>query len=135
MLISQAFAQADGGTGGLGGIGGLMPFVLIAVVFYFLLIRPQQKRQKEHKMMVANMRRGDRVVTAGGIMGTVTKVASDTEIVVEIAENVKVKVARATISEVISKTDPASSDRGAGGGGGGGGDNKPKSLLGRLTGS
>ncbi len=132
MLISQAFAQEGGGTGGLGGIGGLMPFVLIAVVFYFLLIRPQQKRQKEHKMMVANMRRGDRVVTAGGILGTVTKVA-DTEVVVEIAENVKVKVARATISEVISKTDPASSDRGAGAGGGG--DNKPKSLLGRLTGS
>ena len=135
MLISQAVAQEGGSAGGLGGIGGLMPFVLIAVVFYFLLIRPQQKRQKEHKMMVANMRRGDRVVTAGGIMATVTKVASDTEIVVEIAENVKVKVARATISEVISKTDPASSDRGAGAGGGGGGDNKPKSLLSRLTGS
>ncbi len=132
MLISQAFAQESGASGGFGGIEGLLPFVLIAVVFYFLLIRPQQKRQKEHKAMVTNMRRGDRVVTAGGIMGTVTKVTSDTEVMVEIAENVKVKVARSTISEVMSKSEPAS---GGSGGGGGNQDNKPKSLLSRLTGS
>ena len=132
MFITPALAQTGGGVGGLGGIEGLMPFILIAVVFYFLLIRPQQKRQKDHKSMVANLRRGDKVVTAGGIIGTVAKAPTDTELVVEIAEGVKVKVARATISEVISKTDPADGGRagpttGAAGGGGGG-------LLGMLTG-
>ncbi len=133
MFISPALAQTGGGAGGLGGIEGLMPFVLIAVVFYFLLIRPQQKRQKDHKGMVANLRRGDRVVTAGGIIGTVSKVPSDAELVVEIAEGVKVKIARGTISEVLSKTEPAAGEAGAkpGGGaasGGGGG------LLGLLMG-
>ncbi len=133
MFISQALAQPGGGGGGLGGIEGLMPFILIAVVFYFLLIRPQQKRQKDHKMMVANLRRGDQVVTAGGIIGTVSKVPSDSELVVEIAEGVKVKVARATISEVVSKTEPAAGGKadatpGGGAAGGGGG------LLGLLMG-
>jgi preprotein translocase subunit YajC len=134
MLISPALAQTGGGVGGLGGIEGLMPFILIAVVFYFLLIRPQQKRQKDHKTMVANLRRGDKVVTAGGIIGTVAKAPTDTELVVEIAEGVKVNVARATISEIISKTEPADggkagpkADAGGGGGGVGG-------LLGMLTG-
>ncbi len=130
MFISPALAQT-GGAGGLGGIEGLLPFILIAVVFYFLLIRPQQKRQKDHKQMVANLRRGDRVVTAGGIIGTVSKVPSDAELVVEIAEGVKVKVARATISEVLSKTEPTGGEAGAspGGGAAGGG-----GLLGLLMG-
>jgi len=108
MLISPAFAQAGGaGPGGLGGMESLLPFVLIAVVFYFLLIRPQQKRQKQHKEMISNLRRGDRVVTAGGIMGTISRVISDTEVSVEIAPDVKVRVARATISDIVSKPEPA----------------------------
>lgn len=134
MFISPALAQTGGGVGGLGGIEGLMPFVLIAVVFYFLLIRPQQKRQKDHKQMVANLRRGDRVVTAGGIIGTVSKVPSDTELVVEIAEGVKVKVARATISEVLRKTEPAAggeADSKPGGGAAGGGGGLLDLLMGR----
>jgi preprotein translocase subunit YajC len=76
------------------------------VVFYFLLIRPQQKRAKEHRDMLGNLRRGDRVVTGGGIVGTVQKVADD-ELTVEIAENVRVKVIRSTVTTVLARTEPA----------------------------
>jgi preprotein translocase subunit YajC len=91
----------------LGGIEGFLPIVLIFVVFYFLLIRPQQKRAKQHREMLTNIRRGDRVLTGGGLYGTITKVVSDSEVVVQIAEAVKVRVARGTIAEVISRTEPA----------------------------
>ena len=105
MLISPAYAQAAAPAGGAGfDIVSFLPLILIFVVFYFFLIRPQQKRMKEHKAMVQALRRGDRVVTAGGIIGTVTKVIDDAEVQVEIAENVKVRVMRATITDVISKT-------------------------------
>lgn len=105
MFISTAWAQGAG----VGGdpLGFIIPMALIFGVFYFLLIRPQQKKVKQHREMLSNIRRGDRVVTGGGILGTVTKVVSDTELVVQIAEAVKVRVARATISEVLSKTEPA----------------------------
>lgn len=108
MLISQAFAQAAGGPGG-GGFGDLtqfMPLILIFVVFYFLLIRPQQKKMKAHREMVAQLRRGDRVLTQGGIIGQITKVISDTEATVEIAEGVRVRVMRSAIAEVLAKTEP-----------------------------
>ena len=85
----------------------LLPLVLIFVVFYFLLIRPQQKKMKAHKALIEALRRGDRVVTAGGLMGTVTKVTSDTELQVEIAEGVRVRVVRATIQDVLAKPEPA----------------------------
>jgi preprotein translocase subunit YajC len=79
MFVSEALAQSagGGGAGGFGGLGGLLPIVLIFVVFWFLLIRPQQKRMKEHKAMIAALKRGDKVVTGGGIIGTVTKVIDD----------------------------------------------------------
>jgi preprotein translocase subunit YajC len=86
----------------------LMPLVLIGVVFYFLLIRPQQKRVKMHREMVEGVRRGDNVVTAGGLMGKVTKVRDDNVVQVEIAPEVKVDVVKSTISEVRGKTEPAS---------------------------
>ncbi len=107
MFITPAYAQAAGGA--LGGFDpfSLLPLVLIFVVFWFLLIRPQQKKVKQHREMVAAVRRGDRVLTAGGIIGTVTKVLNDTEMQVEIAEGVRVKVLRSTISEVLAKTEPA----------------------------
>ena len=111
MLISPAYAQAAGGGGG-DLIGMLLPLVLIFVVFYFLLIRPQQQKIKAHKAMVEALRRGDRVVTAGGLIGKVTKVLSDGELQVELAENVRVKVVRGTISEVLSKSEPAESGGG-----------------------
>ena len=103
MFISPAYAQAAGG--GFGGMESLLPLVLIFVVFYFLLIRPQQKKQKEHRAMLECLHRGDRVVTAGGIMGTITKVQGENELMVEIAEGVKVRVARGMISDVMSKSE------------------------------
>ncbi|NKB22180.1 MAG: preprotein translocase subunit YajC [Alphaproteobacteria bacterium] len=102
MFISPAYAQGAGG--GLGGMESLLPLVLIFVVFYFLLIRPQQKKQKQHREMLEALRRGDRVVTAGGIVGTITK-ASETELTVEISDDVKVKVMRGMISDVLAKTE------------------------------
>mgnify|MGYP006168393155 FL=1 len=102
MFISPAYAQSTGG--GFGGMESLLPLVLIFVVFYFLLIRPQQKKQKTHREMLEALRRGDRVVTAGGIVGTITK-ASETELTVEISEGIKVKVMRGMISDVLAKTE------------------------------
>jgi len=102
MLISPAYAQGAGGAGG-GIVEALVPLVLIFVVFYFLLIRPQQKKMKAHREMVQNLQRGDSVVTAGGIIGRVAKVAEGDEILVEIADNVRVKMMRSTISSVIGK--------------------------------
>lgn len=108
MFISPAYAQAAGGGGGEQFLTGILPLVLIFAVFYFLLIRPQQRRMKEHKQKISSVRRGDRIITGGGIIGTVSKVVSDEELQVEIAEGVKVRVARQTVQEVLSKTEPAS---------------------------
>src|SRR3546814_4912449 len=91
MLISPAYAQAAGGGGG-DPFMTFLPIILIFVVFYFLLIRPQQKKAKQHREMVSALRRGDKVVTAGGMIGTVTKIISDTEAQVELAEGVRVRV-------------------------------------------
>ena len=100
-MISDAFAQsAAGGAGGFS-IQGLLPFVLIFIIFYFLLIRPQQKRVKQHKLMVTNLKRGNKVLTAGGIFGVVSKATEGSETVsVEIALGITVEIARAMISEV-----------------------------------
>jgi preprotein translocase subunit YajC len=105
MFISTAIAQ-DGAGGGGDLLVSLLPLILIFVVFYLLLIRPQQKRMKEHREMLAAVRRGDRVVTGGGIIGQVVK-AGDDELTVEIGEGVRVKVLRSTISSVLSKPEPA----------------------------
>jgi preprotein translocase subunit YajC len=113
MLISTAFAQEGGDGGGLGGpdlLTSLLPLVLIFVVFYFLMIRPQQKKMKEHRGMVANLRRGDRVVTGGGLVGIVTRVINDGEVQVEIADGVRVRVLRHTITSVLGKGEPAKSE-------------------------
>ena len=84
-----------------------VPLILIFAIMYFLLIRPQQKKVKEHKAMVDGLRRGDQVVTAGGLIGKVVKVKDDGELEVELADNVKVRVVQSTIATVVSKTDPA----------------------------
>jgi preprotein translocase subunit YajC len=111
MFISEAFAQTGGGggAGGFGGLGGLLPIILIFVVFWFLLIRPQQKRMKEHKSMIAALKRGDKIVTGGGIIATVTKVIDDSEVQVEIAKDVRVRISRSTIQAVVGKPQPAGS--------------------------
>ena len=104
--ISPAYAQ---GTGVMdqSALVQFLPLILIFVVFYFLLIRPQQKKQKEHRAMLDAVRRGDRVVTGGGILGTVSKVVSPEEVEVDLAPNVRVRVLRSTLSTVLSKPDPA----------------------------
>ncbi|HHS88817.1 MAG TPA: preprotein translocase subunit YajC [Rhodobacteraceae bacterium] len=106
MIVNPAYAQAAGGGGSA--IASFIPLILIFAIMYFLLIRPQQKKLKEHQAMVAAVRRGDQVVTQGGIIGKVTKVIDDNEIEVEIAKGVKVRVVKSTIAQVISKTEPAS---------------------------
>lgn len=108
MFVSPAYAQAAGGGGG--GLEAFLPLILIFVVFYFLLIRPQQKKMKDHKVMLAAIRRGDKVVTGGGIVGTVTKVVDDNEVMVEIANDIKVRVQRSLISAVVSKSEPVKQD-------------------------
>jgi len=105
MFISPAYAQAAGG--GFGGMESLLPLVLIFVVFYFLLIRPQQKKQKAHREMLGNLHRGDRIVTSGGLIGKISRIPNESELVVEIAEGVKVRVLRGMISEVSAKTERA----------------------------
>ncbi len=121
MLISPAYAQSGGGGDML---TGLLPIILIFVVFYFLLIRPQQKKAKAHRELVAALRRGDRVVTAGGIMGVVARVNNEHEVLVEIAEGVRVRMVRSQITDVLSKPSPGqaaapANDGRAGGGLGG----------------
>jgi preprotein translocase subunit YajC len=114
MFVSPAYAQTAAASGGsLEALQQFLPLILIFVVFYFLLIRPQQKRMKQHKEMLGQLRRGDRVVTAGGIVGTVNKILSDTELSVEIAEGVKVRVVRSTLTEVLSKTEPVAAAKDA----------------------
>ncbi|WP_448206523.1 preprotein translocase subunit YajC [Azospirillum sp. sgz302134] len=116
MFVSTAYAQtAAPAAGGGDMIVQFLPLILIFVVFYFLLIRPQQKKMKEHKAMLESIRRGDRVVTGGGIIGTVIKVGPEDEVTVEIADNVRVRCVRSTVNLVLAKTEPAGKS-GTGGG-------------------
>jgi preprotein translocase subunit YajC len=103
MFISQAWAQAAGGGGGADFIMQLFPLVLIFVVFYFLLIRPQQAKVKAQREMLSGVKRGDRVVTGGGIIGLVTKVISDSELQVELAEGVRVRIIKQTITDILTR--------------------------------
>ena len=101
MFISEAWAQGTGG--GSDFLVQLFPLVLIFIVFYFLLIRPQQSKLKQQREMLAGVKRGDRVVTGGGIIGLVTKVISDNEIQVELAEGVRVRIIKQTITDIVSR--------------------------------
>lgn len=105
MFISPAYAQDAAGGAAL--FQTIMPFILIFAIMWFLLIRPQQKKAKEHAAMVNALRRGDQVVTAGGILGKVSKVKEDGEVEIEIAKDVRVMVIKSTITAVLSKTEPA----------------------------
>ena len=109
MLISPAYAQAAGGAGGFD-VGFLLPMVLIFGVFYMLLIRPQQKKAKQHRELLEALRRGDRIITNGGIIGLITKVVDANELIVEIAQGVRVRVARSMVSTVMAKTEPSRDD-------------------------
>lgn len=94
----------------MGGFASLIPLILIFVIMYFLLIRPQQKKVKDHRAMVEALRRGDQVITQGGVMGRITRVKDDNEVELEIAENVRVRVVRNTIAQLVNKTEPADSN-------------------------
>jgi preprotein translocase subunit YajC len=118
MFITPAFAQGSLFGGGAGGEGGmimsLLPFILIFVIMYFLILRPQQKRVKQHQEMVKNVRRGDTVVTNGGLVGKVTKVVDDDQIEIEIADDVRIRQMRGMLSEVRAKGEPVKDEAAAG---------------------
>ena len=122
MFISTAFAQSSLGSlfgGGAGGdsssmIMSLLPFALIFVIMYFLILRPQQKRVKEHAELVKNVRRGDTVITNGGLVGKVTKVIDDDQIEIEIADDVRIRQMRQMITDVRAKGEPVKDEAAAG---------------------
>ena len=109
MFVTEAFAQGNPLSGLMGGdnmLVQLLPFVLIFVIMYFLILRPQQKRQKQHADMVKNVRRGDTVVTSGGLVGKVTKVIDDEKVEVEVASDVRVVQMRSMLADVRAKGEP-----------------------------
>lgn len=105
MFSTPVYAQSAGAGFG-SSVGSLFPLVLIFAIMYFLIIRPQQKKAKEHRLMIEALRRGDQVLTQGGIIGKITKVKDDDEIEVEIATNTKTRVIKSTIVNVLNKTEP-----------------------------
>ena len=109
MLITPAYAQAAAGGDANSMLMSLLPFALIFVIMYFLILRPQQKRVKSHQEMIKNVRRGDTVVTSGGIVAKVSKVIDDGEIEAEIAEGVRVRLVKGMIQEVRAKGEPVKS--------------------------
>jgi preprotein translocase subunit YajC len=110
MFVTPAYAQAQASNPAVdfltGPNGIVVPMLIVLVIMYFMVIRPQRQQQKKHKDTLANIRRGDTVVTAGGIIGRVSKVPTDTEVEVEIAEGVRIKVVRSTITDVRAKGEP-----------------------------
>ena len=106
MLITPAFAQAAGGDA-TSMITSLLPFALIFVIMYFLILRPQQKRVKDHAELVKNLRRGDTIITSGGLVGKVTKVVDDDQVEMEIADGIRIRQMRQMITAVRTKGEPA----------------------------
>jgi preprotein translocase subunit YajC len=111
-MITPAYAQ------GVGGISPdlmyqLLPFLLIFVIMYFLILRPQQRRAKQHQDMIKNLRRGDTVITSGGMVGKVTKVVDDDQVEIEIAEGVRVRQVRTMVADVRAKGEPVKDEKGA----------------------
>lgn len=111
MFVSPAFAQAAGAPGATDYLTSLMPILLIIPIFYFLIIRPQQKRVKEQQSMLEAIRRNDVIVTSGGLVGKVTRVKDDNELEVELAENVRVKVVRSMVADVRTKAEPVNDNK------------------------
>ena len=109
MFVTPAYAQAAGAAGGGAAFAQFIPLILIFLIMYFLMIRPQQKRAKQHREMVSNVKKGDTVITQGGILARVASVRDD-ELEVEIAQGVKIRVVRSTIAQVVSKTEPVAAN-------------------------
>ena len=114
MFVTPAFAQASQLFGGDSMFVQLLPFVLIFVIMYFLILRPQQKRAKEHQELVKNLRRGDTVITSGGLVGKVTKVVDDDQVEIEIADGVRVRQVKSMVADVRAKGEPVKDDSSAG---------------------
>ncbi|MCC7345851.1 MAG: preprotein translocase subunit YajC [Variibacter sp.] len=112
MLITPAYAQAAAG-GGSDMVMSLLPFILIFVIMYFLILRPQQKRAKQHQEMVKNLRRGDTIITSGGLIGKVVKVLDDEQVEVEIADGVRIRQMRGMVSDVRAKGEPVKDESAA----------------------
>jgi preprotein translocase subunit YajC len=110
VFITPAYAQAAGAPGMGDFVGMILPLVMIMAVFYFLLIRPQQRKLKEHQEMLKKVSKGDTVITQGGLIGKVVKVVDDSELQVEIGENVKVRVLRSGIADVRARGDPVKAE-------------------------
>ena len=108
MFITPAYAQAGGE--GASFLIQMLPFLLIFVIIYMLIIRPQQRRQKQHREMVSNVRRGDTVIMSGGVVGKVTKVLDDAEAMIEVADGVRIKIVKSMIADVRVKGEPAKDD-------------------------
>ena len=109
MFVTPAYAQAAAPAGGAAGLASFLPLILIFVIMYFLMIRPQQKRAKEHRAMVEALKKGDEVVTQGGLVGKITAVR-DNELEVEIAAGVKVRVIRSTVTGLVNRTQPVAAN-------------------------
>ncbi len=111
-MISTAYAmgQAGGSGGQAGGLAGFLPIIILFAIFYFLLIRPQQKKAKEHKDMIANLKKGHRIITSGGIYGTILNL-DETTIGLEIAEKVKIKITRGNVAALVSDLEAGSKDK------------------------
>jgi preprotein translocase subunit YajC len=105
MFISPAFAQSAPASP-FGGMEGIIPLLIMLPIFYFLLIRPQQQKQKQHREMVMAVKRNDTVILSNGMIGTVTKVKDDNEVEVEIAPNTKVRVVKSMLADVRGKNEP-----------------------------
>jgi preprotein translocase subunit YajC len=110
MLITPAYAQAAAGGDANSMLMSLLPFALIFVIMYFLILRPQQKKVKDHAELVKNIRRGDTIVTNGGLVGKVTKVVDDDQVEMEIADGVRIRQLRQMVSAVRTKGEPAKED-------------------------
>ncbi|ABS15051.1 MULTISPECIES: preprotein translocase subunit YajC [Brucella/Ochrobactrum group] len=111
MFVTPAFAQASGGAVGPDMLMSILPFILIFVIMYFLIIRPQRTQMKKRQEMLTQVRRGDTVVTGGGIVGKVQKVVDDNELEVEIAEGVRIRVMRSTLMDVRVKGEPVADNK------------------------
>lgn len=110
MFVTPAFAQAGAAPSGMDFVSSFIPIILLIVIFWFLIFRPQQKRMKAHQAMLASVKRGDTIVTSGGVVGKVTKAVEGEDLELEIAQGVRVKVVRAMVSDVRTKTEPANDD-------------------------
>ena len=111
MLVTPAYAQAAGGAGGADMLMSILPFILIFIIMYFLILRPQRAQMKARDAMLAAVQRGDTVVTGGGLVGKVTKIIDEKEAEVEIANGVKVRVVRSMISDVRAKGTPVADNK------------------------